>query len=122
MTGTSTICRSPSFMIEPLPNCRSICETAKSTALVRSFDSIAMRDLRGRMYRDGETKDRRKRAEVSNLSAKIWSINPSVIMDLQVLKVDSGGAGPYALRRLVGAFGTPITAVEAERSMEIMKR
>ena len=37
MAGTSTFSRLPSRMIEPLPNCFSICESAASIARARSF-------------------------------------------------------------------------------------
>jgi len=37
MAGTSTFSRLPRRMMEPLPNCLSICARAASIALARSF-------------------------------------------------------------------------------------
>jgi len=45
MAGTSTFSRLPRRMIEPLPNCLSICARAASIALARSFLSSAIRPL-----------------------------------------------------------------------------
>ena len=45
MAGTSIFSRLPSRMIEPLPNCLSICARAASIAFARSFRSSAMSPL-----------------------------------------------------------------------------
>jgi len=45
ITGTSTIGLPPSFIIDPLPNCRSICTIAVSTAFSLSGDMLMISSL-----------------------------------------------------------------------------
>src|SRR5262245_32457492 len=116
MAGTSTFSRLPRRMIDPLPNCLSICARAASIALARSFRSSAIGrspPYQGGWYRRGGTAEVRPERKNRRRYALPMGV-PGLVLLATTLAVpfvpqQKDTCGPAALAMVLRYWGLPVS-------------